>query len=300
MIQQAIDKFLKQIPAIQKGLAGELELLLKALEISDGKVLNNINNLRIIGQIEFKINRIVLSPKYIDAVKQFTEAFNQVSSELNKQFAVISNKFTPDEVLNEVKNQAIKSVVKALTEDGLRAGITDKLSNILRQNITTGVSYLDLRNQLKEYIITNESGIGALQRYVTQITTDALNQFNGQYTATVTNSLGLDWFQYTGSNIETTRQFCKELTDKRWIYKAEISDILKGKINGTQLPINDKTELPNGLIPGTNEANFIVYRGGYNCGHQLRPMAESFVPVNVRKSTYDKYGVPYNAKGYKV
>lgn len=300
MIEQAINEFLKQIPAIQKDIAGELELLLKSLEIQNGKVINNINNLRIVGQIEFKINRIVLNDKYLQAVKEFTQAFNKVSAELNKQFALLSPKYKPDEVLNEIREQSIKAVVKALTEDGMRAGITDKLTNLLRQNITTGVSYLEMRNQLKEYIVTNESGIGALQRYVTQITTDALNQFSGQYSATIAQQLELSWYQYTGSNIETTRPFCELLTDKRYVYQAEIPDILKGKIDGETLPINDKTDLPNGMIPGTNEKNFIVYRGGYNCGHQLRPVAESFVPKQVRINTYTKYGVRYNAQGFKV
>lgn len=300
MIEQAINKFIRQIPAIQKDIAGELELLLKSLEIQNGKVLNNINNLRVVGQIEFKINRIVLNDKYLQAVREFTETFNKVSAELNKQFSLLSPKYKPDDVLNEIGEQSIKSVVKALTEDGMRAGITDKLTNLLRQNVTTGISYLEMRNQLKEYIVTNESGIGALQRYVTQITTDALNQFSGQYSASIASQLELSWYQYVGSNIETTREFCELLTDKRYVYQAEIKDILKGKIDGESLPINDKTDLPNGMIPGTNESNFIVYRGGYNCGHQLRPMAESFVPKQVRIDVYTKYGIRYNAQGFKV
>lgn len=300
MIEQATEKFIKQVAAIQKSVANEIELILKSLEIKDGKVVNSIANLRIVGQIESKLQRIILNTKYTNAVKDYLSTFDKVAENLNNNFKTISANFKPGEVLTEIKQQAIKSVLNALTENGLSVGITGKLANILRQNISTNVSYIDLRNQLKEFIITNESGVGVFEKYVKQITTDALNQFNGQYSATATQILGLEWYQYTGSNLETTRNFCKALTEKRFVYQAEIPTILKGQIDGDDVELDDKTELPKGMIAGTNESNFIVYRGGYNCGHQLRPIAESFVPQNIRINTYQKYGVKYNSKGLKT
>jgi hypothetical protein len=35
------------------------------------------------------------------------------------------------------------------------------------------------------------------------------------------------------------------------------------------------------MIPGTDAANFFVNRGGYNCGHQIRPVNERQVPTEV-------------------
>jgi hypothetical protein len=36
------------------------------------------------------------------------------------------------------------------------------------------------------------------------------------------------------------------------------------------------------MIDGTNSSNFIIRRGGYNCGHQLVPVAEEAVPLEIR------------------
>jgi hypothetical protein len=87
---------------------------------------------------------------------------------------------------------------------------------------------------------------------------------------------------YVGSNLETTRDFCDHLTEKKYIHESELPDIVAGKIDGYQCPLNPKTKLWAGAIAGTTVDNFIVYRGGWNCGHQLMPVNEAAVPENIR------------------
>jgi hypothetical protein len=98
----------------------------------------------------------------------------------------------------------------------------------------------------------------------------------------MTKDLGLEWFMYTGSNIETTREFCEVLTKKKWIHKSEIPTILTGKIDDYQCEIYPKTGLPKGMIADTTPENFQCNCGGWNCRHQLIPVAEAAVPADVR------------------
>lgn len=98
----------------------------------------------------------------------------------------------------------------------------------------------------------------------------------------MTDDLGLEWFEYVGSNIETTREFCEHLTEKRYIHKSEIKTILKGEIDGHQCAMNERTGLPKGMIEGTTEQNFQVNCGGWNCRHQLVPVAKEAVPKEIR------------------
>ncbi len=98
----------------------------------------------------------------------------------------------------------------------------------------------------------------------------------------MTDDLGLEWFEYVGSNIETTREFCEHLTEKRYVHKSEIKTILKGDIDGHQCEIYEKTGLPKGMIEGTTEQNFQVNCGGWNCRHQLVPVAKEAVPKVLR------------------
>lgn len=286
----AIEKFQGRIPAIQRLITNEIELLLKELKISNGILSNDITNLRIIGQIQSKVNSIILNDKYSDSVKDFISSFSTIADMQQAYISKISSENPNFAYLEQLKSMSIVSVVKSLTEDGLRANISNKISDILRQNITTGASYHELRTQLSDFISTNESGIGALQRYTTQITTDAINQFNGQYLKSATDNLFLRWSMYVGSNLTTTREFCRHLTKKKYVYQPELQGILNGVIDGEEVEINDSTELPNGMIPGTNTSNFQVYRGGYNCGHQYVPVADEFVPINIRNTAYSKYG----------
>jgi hypothetical protein len=142
-----------------------------------------------------------------------------------------------------------------------------------------------MMGQMRDFLLTNETGAGALEKYTKQITTDALNQYAAQYTNAVTNDLGLEWFMYTGSIIDTSRPLCKALIKKKYIHKSELPDIILGKFKEFDEEggkINPKTKLPEGMIPGTNASNFHIYRGGYQCGHQLIPIDASSVPEHIR------------------
>jgi hypothetical protein len=72
------------------------------------------------------------------------------------------------------------------------------------------------------------------------------------------------------------------LTKKRFVHKSEIPELLKGHIDGHKCKIYEATGLPMGMIEGTTAENFIVYRGGYNCGHELIPVNEAAVPKEIR------------------
>lgn len=107
--------------------------------------------------------------------------------------------------------------------------------------------------------------------------------FTGQNNKLLTDDLDTEWFMYTGSNIETTREFCQHLTEKKYIHRSEIPTILTGKIDDHQCAIYDKTGLPYGMIEGTTPENFQVNCGGWNCRHQLVPVADAVVPADVRR-----------------
>lgn len=118
-----------------------------------------------------------------------------------------------------------------------------------------------------------------------------MTQLAGENNRLFTDDLGAEWFQYVGSVIETTRQFCELLTEKEYIHKSEIKDILNGyiEIDGKvhECEMNPKTGLPKGLIEGTTEQNFQVNVGGWNCRHQLIPISELMVPEHIR-AKFDK------------
>jgi hypothetical protein len=291
-IDAAISKFQKRIPAIQRAIFADLEDYLKKLDTSNGRIKTTVANLRIINSIKSRLQKIILSPEYIRDVKEFAKAFNEITVLQNEYWRQVESSFKPKTFLKEVRNQAIADTVRNLTESGIGATISEQIATILRNNITAGGSYSELTRQLRESIL-DTANEGSLQKYTKQITTDAINQYNAQYTQAVSSDLGFEWFAYQGSDILTTRPFCDAMTDFRYFHISRVPDLLKANDlyymkdgKKTKVPIYDKTKLPHGMIPGTNSANFFVNRGGYNCGHQIRPVSAALVPADIKEQTF--------------
>lgn len=292
-IDSAVSKFNNMIPKLQREMFNEIQNELKRLDTSNGKIKTTVANLRIIISIKNKLLRLILTPDYIKEVKEFASAFNDITKLQNEYWRSIESTFKPKTFLKEVRTQAIQDTVAKLTESGIGSTIQEQIANILRTNITTGGSYSALTNQLRESLVDTKTD-GLLQRYAKQITTDSLNQYSAQYTQAVSNDLGFEWFAYQGSDITTTRPFCDAMTDFRYFHVTEIPRLLRAEglyymKDGvkTKVPIYEKTKLPHGMIPGTNASNFQINRGGYNCGHQIRPVSESLVPLDIRARVFE-------------
>lgn len=295
-IDKAIGNFNSAIPERQRQLLAEIEVLLKGLELNGNNIKQSVNNLRLIAAIKTKLEQAVNSPAYLRDVSDYLKSFDTITRLQNEYFGTLKRDFSPSPLLGEIRKQSLDSAFESLTANGINKAITTRVQDLLRQNITAGSSYTKTMQQVRDYLTDNSTGQGAMARYTKQITTDALNQYSAQYTNAVTNDLGLDWFQYTGALIDTSRTLCEALIAKKWVHKSELPDIVKGnfpEFKERHGKLNDKTGLPEGMIAGTNAQNFHIYRGGYQCGHQLLPADESGVPVSVRIATYTRLGIKH-------
>jgi hypothetical protein len=290
-IKRAIEAFNKKIPVRQRTMYNDISEQLRRLDLStEAKIKPTVNNLKIVQSIKNKLTRLIVSDDYVKDVKAFVKSFNTITKLQNEYWRGIEKNFKPTPLLKQIRIQSIQDTVKQLTESGIGTNIADKLTNQLRTNVTTGGSYADLNDQLKEQLVNTETD-GLLVKYSKQITTDNINQYNAQYTQAVSSDLGFDWYAYQGSDITTTRPFCDAMTDIRYFHVTEIPRLLRAegltylnKKSGKRepVPINSKTNLPSGMIAGTNAENFLVNRGGYNCGHQIRPVPERNVPLDIQ------------------
>ena len=111
------------------------------------------------------------------------------------------------------------------------------------------------------------------------------SQTNRQYNVSLNTNHGLNlqWYSYRGSNLTTTREFCRLMTEKEYVHESEFKAILSGKIIGRQCKINKKTGLPFGMIKGTTPKNFPINAGGWNCGHGVYPIPDAAVPKEIRE-----------------
>lgn len=293
IIEDAIARLNKQLPRIQRGLLDGVLGQLRGMKLDRNEnIVNSVKNVRLLSTIKGRLQKLILTPEYKKAVKEFVKVFDAVSEFHAETFRDLEKSFKPPEVVKEIRKQSIGDVVKKLTEAGIGVGVGDKIADLLRQNMTTGTSYASLADQLREMISTTETP-GILERHVKQIATDAVNQYSAQYMQTVSDDLGYEWFRYQGKDIATTRPFCDAMTDLKFFHISQVPDLLQAKglyymRDGvkTKVKINETTGLPAGMIPGTDAQNFFVRRGGYNCGHQIFPSVESRVPAEIKEFVF--------------
>lgn len=287
-IDGSINQFIEGLSPIQEQNYKKVLSLVKQLDLKGETIKVNVKNLKILSEIKTELDSTIVSKPYIRQVADFTKAFDAVQTLNNDYFASINVGFSPKSVFEEIKKINIDNTIELLTENGIGSAYTSTIKEILTTNITSGGSYASMIETLRDAIIGSEGEDGTLVKYARQIATDSINQYNANYNTTVANDLGLVWFQYTGSLLATSREFCRQMVEKRYFHISEVDELLKGHINGKSIPINAKSGLPYGMIAGTNKKTFFTNRGGYQCGHQIFPIISEGVPEEIRKKFADK------------
>lgn len=288
-ISKAVKKFNRNIPAAQKAMFEAIEVEVGRLDLyNDGRVRTTAKNLSILTSIKNKMLRVIVTPEYRAEIKDFAKSFNEVTTLQNEYWKEQESTFKPRPILRALRKQAITDTVNKLTESGIGVNVGERVTEMLKASITTGGSYKDLTASLRDGLLNTEQK-GYLDKYAKTVTVDALNQYSAQYSNIVSSDLGYTWYKYDNTDIDTTRPFCDAMTDQPYFHVSQIPGLLKAdglyySKDGvkTKVPINSKTGLPGGMIPGTDASTFFVNRGGYNCGHQIRPVNVRQVPVETR------------------
>jgi hypothetical protein len=301
VIDDAVRGINEALPSFEAQIVRELELLLRELDLgADGSVKPTAKNLRVVGAMKAKMERIIMSGEYTASVDSFLDSYADISQLQAKYFQTLEAAWKPTPLLKELQTQSLDAATQALLRGGISVNVVDPVMGILRTNVTTGVQYTELIEQLRTYIQGNAESVGHLERYVKQITTDSLNQYAAQYNELVSSDLDLHWFRYRGHRTLTSRSFCIAMVNKQWYHRKELYDLIHGdfeQFRAVKGKIYQVTGLPDGMVSGTNPENFFVYRGGYNCPHQPIGISEINVPKNERIRVYKKYGIPYDKNG---
>lgn len=291
-IDKAVNRFNRRIPAAQQEMYDEISLELKRLDLRGGRIKTTVANVKVIASIKNKLQRLILTPDYIQEVKVFAKAFNEITKLQNEYWRSIEPTFRPTPLLREIRQAAIKDTVSKLTQAGIGNTISEQIADILRTNITTGGQYKDLQKQLQESLTDTQKSDGLLTKFAKTITVTSLNTYNAQYTQSVSSDLGFEWYAWQGTEIMTSRGFCQYMVESnRYFHVSQIPNLLKGlDVEGNRMKYKDnktgemktveiyaKTGLPNGFIEGTNAENFLIRRGGWSCSHQARPVSERLI-----------------------
>lgn len=154
------------------------------------------------------------------------------------------------------------------------AGVVSQLQKLTFQGFEdVGLETLDVvQKQVYEAALTGQTfaqsvdnvrqAVGAdASRYAKQQVRDSLMQFNSNINVAIGREAGATHWKYSGSLFEDSRDHCRKHEGKIYT-EEEIMDIWSGSWKGKA------------------EGNPFIVRGGYNCGHQWRPVFD--VPAEQR------------------
>lgn len=282
VVEDSAEKFNNSLPSHQKRVFEELKEILKDLDVKGGRIVSSVKNLKLISGINKKLEKIIFDKTYKNDLKEYVSAFNEITSLQNKYFTSLEDTFKPTALLQQIREQAIEFTIEGMNEM-VKGAFSQPVRRVLQENITGGGSYKDLMEIMSGQIVTDDQYLRSSN--VKTFTITSVAQYARNYSHTVAEGLSFEWYQYVGSTIDTTRCFCHAMVKKRFFHKSEVPDLLKGEFEefeDRECGINEKTELPEGMIKGTNPTNFFTLAGGWNCQHSIFPVPESRVPIEIR------------------
>lgn len=263
---EAINKLLKSLSETNETLYSEFESLVSTLEKTPaGLIKASPGNMRLISSFDGKFDAIIKTTPYYKESISFIKSYSENTKLINSYFKAFDG-FNPKNAIYEtVLETNVEITVNSLLESGINEYFKTPLTNSLRLSVFEGTSKTDLLKSLRAELLGTVDRKPRLERYIQQVSTDAINQFNGNYIGTISNDLGLSHYFYKGTKMEETRPFCVHLTGK-YMKEVQLREYVTKESSGKGW---------TGMIPGTNFGNILTRRGGYNCRHTIIPVSKA-------------------------
>ena len=243
-----------------------------------GNIRQTEDNIRRIGLITEELNKVLAGGEYKDAVQSFLSSIDegvQLTDDIAKK---IDSNFQPDNVQRQLLAISKQNAINAFFGSGLRDNVTVPFLEQLTANVAARAPLREATKALQGVIEGTETTDGRLLANVRTTANTAQAIADRSYSAAVNEELGIEYFQYLGGEIPTTRPFC-EHREGAIFHRKEIEAWGNGENSAGINDINDGTWA--GRIDGTDSRSIFTFVGGWNCRHFLVPVIKQKVPASV-------------------
>jgi len=243
-----------------------------------GNIRQTEDNIRRIGLITDELNKVLAGGEYKDAVQSFLSSIDegvQLTDDIAKK---IDASFQPDNVQRQLLAISKQNAINAFFGSGLKENVTQPFLEQLTANVAARAPLREAVKALQGVIEGTETTDGRLLANVRTTANTAQAIADRSYAAAVNEELGIDYFQYLGGEIPTTRPFCAH-REGAVFHRKEIEQWGDGK---NSAGINDiRNGTWDGRIDGTDSRSIFTFVGGWNCRHFLVPVIKQKVPASV-------------------
>ncbi len=241
--------------------------LVQSLEVDEnGQIAQTQNNVRKIGEIQTALSQAIAGSEYIDGVRTFLSDIDQgveITNELAKQ---IRESFTPPAVAQQILEISKQNAINALAGVAMQSRVTLPFIEQLTAAIASRATLSETVKSLRTVIEGDKDVDGRLLANVRTVANTAQAITDRNYAAQVNESVGVEWYRYAGSEIDTTREFCAE-RHGQYFHKKEIESWADENWDGKIAETNSKTIFSNA--------------GGWNCRHSIIAVSIRRVPQDV-------------------
>lgn len=272
-----------KVVRVQRDMFSEITALINSLDVTVGNLVMSEENLLIVEQIINDFKAFLPETAYNEALTVFANEFD-IQQRLSDDYFKGLDQDIPEGTSSLTTNNK-RNTVRKLVTGSLDAPFYNPIRDILSDAVANGSSLKDTIFSLRLEIEGGADKLGALDRYVKQVSVDSFAQADRSYTQGVASTLKLEWFLYSGGLVDDTRAFC-QCRNGGWFHKNEVSDWGSGvniEIKGCK-PRNTKGKPTavgvnwQGKNPNTNESTIFTLLGGFNCLHSLMPGTLAVVP----------------------
>jgi len=259
-IVNAENDLLDSLTPIEKKIFDAVQRQVSKMNKDGANLIFDDKNVNLLNEIDKIIADQLkgFAPSVKDYLRNF-ETIKQFNFDAQKSVNDLSEKELED-LVNPIQKAMTQQTIDGLTGSGVNSQFIEPVKQGIFKNIVAGSTITDLESALRTWITTTQAGNSLLRRYVTQVSRDALNQFDGQVNSAIAQEYELDAFRYVGSLIDDSRAQCIRWSGKGVVLKDQLeTEIAWAFNNGT------------GMIPGTNKETYATFRGGYNCRHSAIP-----------------------------
>jgi hypothetical protein len=235
-----------------------------------------------LASLQSKVDKVIASSKYQKNIEKYLDKYDLIDKLNTEWYAEnklrIDRVIADSEILKEIKLQTFDNL---LSKEAIDVNLVKPIVQQLRKDIILGSTYESAKQNLQTLVVDNE----LINRYAGQIATDALNQYDGELNNQVKEKFNLTKFYYIGSEIETSRPFCRHMKEKKeWTIdelKVALKEYCPNGIPSEKTETIETTDAKGksvkrsvkkggGMIEGTNVDNFSMLRGGYQCRHRVQ------------------------------
>lgn len=244
-----------------------------------GNIEQTEGNIRRIGLISDELKKVLAGGDYRAAVKAFLDSIDRGVVLTNEIAQTFESGFEPTEVQKQLLQISKQNAINAFFGSGLDQRFTQPFLEQLTTNIAARAPLRETVVALEGLVTGTDKTDGKLLGNIKTTATTAQAVADRSYSAAVNEELQIEWYEYLGGEIPTTRPFCEHREGKIF-HKKEIEAWGNGQNSAGIKDIQDGTWA--GRIDGTDSKSIFTFVGGWNCRHYLVPVPERKVPDSVK------------------